>query len=257
MTASLMMYLRPELAEANDRFWALIRANLRDRGVDAPRELDNAAHEFDVWTNPALVLSQTCGMPYRLLLHDRVALVGTPDYGLDGCQPGYYRSAIVVRADDPRQSLNDFRNGRFAFNQTISQSGFSAPYAHCMKQGFWFADRVPSGQHLQSARMVAQGTADIASLDAVTWRLIENYEAFSSGLRVLDWTDPTPGLPLITAQTNTADTIRDAVRAAILGLDAPDRNCLGLRDIVAINKSAYLAVKSPPADIVGPLPKLE
>jgi ABC-type phosphate/phosphonate transport system substrate-binding protein len=254
MIASLMMYLRPELAEANDRLWVLIRDRLLAQGMNCPTKLDNSSDEFFVWTHPSLVLSQTCGMPYRLLLHDRVALVGTPDYGLEDCPPGYYRSAIVVRADDTRKGLNDFRNSVFAFNQTISQSGFAAPFALCRTLGFWFDRTVQSGQHLASARMVAQGQADIASLDAVTWRLIQRYEPFAADLRVIAWTEPTPGLPFVTAAKNDVPLMRDAIRDALNCLTENDRNLLGIRDLVLLDKSAYLAVENPPSEIIGPLP---
>ena len=93
MIASMMMYARPQLAGAHDRFWDLIRDELGKRGIGSPKELSQTAEEFEVWTDPALVLSQTCGMPYRLWLHEKVELIGTPDYGLESCPIG---------ADSPR-----------------------------------------------------------------------------------------------------------------------------------------------------------
>ena len=179
MIASLMMYARPELEAAHRRYWALIRDALAARGIDAPETLSNDIEEFAVWEAPDLILSQTCGMPYRLSLHGKVQLVGTPDFGVEGCPPGYYRSAIVVRADDARLDLAAFRDARFAYNQTISQSGYAAPYAVAQRHGFWFANREQSGGHIKSAKAVAEGHADIAAIDAVTWRLIERYDDFA------------------------------------------------------------------------------
>jgi hypothetical protein len=100
MIASLMMYARPELDPALGRYWQLIRRALAERGIDAPPALSNDAEEFAVWEAPDLVLSQTCGMPYRLRLHGSVSLIGTPDFGIEGCDPGYYRSAVVVGPRD-------------------------------------------------------------------------------------------------------------------------------------------------------------
>jgi len=71
-------------------------------GIDSPEKLSQDAEEFSVWRHPELVLSQTCGMPYRIWLHGHVELVGTPNFGIDNCPAGYYRSALVVRADDAR-----------------------------------------------------------------------------------------------------------------------------------------------------------
>lgn len=248
MIASLMMYARPELDAAHAHYWTLIRAALAARRIAAPETLENAAEEFSVWEAPDLVLSQTCGMPFRMRLHGRVQLVGTPDFGIDGCQPGYYRSAIVVRRGDSRMALADFRDARFAYNMTHSQSGFAAAYAMVQAAGFWFTGRVASGGHRVSALMVAERQADIAAIDAVTWRLIERYDEFARDLRVLSWSPPTPGLPYITGPGQDAAAIFDAVSEAIAQLNAEDRAALGLRGLIRIPVKDYLAIPNPPPE---------
>lgn len=246
MIASLMMYQRPELADAHKRFWVLIRKNLAALGVDSPKELSQEAEEFSVWNSSDLVLSQTCGMPYRRWLHDKVQLVGTPDYGLENCPAGYYRSAIVVRADDKRTDLAHYRDAIFAYNQTFSQSGYGAPYWHLQPHGFWFEKRLQSNQHVGSARFVADGRADIASIDAVTWRNVLKYEPFADQLRLLDWTAPTPGLPLITSALSDATKVYDAISAAVSQLDRGDQSAIGIERVVKIAKEKYLCVPNPP-----------
>ncbi len=246
MIASLMMYARPALDAAHARYWALIREELAARGIEAPEGLSNTAPEFDVWRAPDLVLSQTCGMPFRLWLHDRVTLIGTPDFGVEGCPPGYYNSAFVVRADDPRNDLAAFRDARFTYNQTFSQSGYAAPYAATKPLGFWFGNRSQSHGHFHSARAVAEDRADIAALDAVSWRLMQAHEPFAAGLRVLEWTDPTPGLPYIAAPDADTDATFAAVSTAIARLEPTDRAALGIKGLVRIPKAAYLAIDNPP-----------
>lgn len=246
MIASLMMYLRPETEAAHGRYWALIRAELAARGIASPAELSNEAEEFSVWRARNLVLSQTCGMPYRLWLHEDVTLIGTPDFGVEGCPPGHYNSVFVVRADDPRETLSDFADARFTYNQTFSQSGYAAAHAHCAPLGFWFSDRVQSHGHRASAQSVAEGRADIAALDAVSWRLIQRYDGFAAGLRVLARTVPTPGLPYIAGRDADRAATFAAVSAAITRLTPEDAETLGLRGLVDIPKAAYLAVPNPP-----------
>lgn len=246
MIANLMMYERPQLKGAHARYWQLIRDNLHLNGIESPEQLSQETEEFLVWKSPALVLSQTCGMPYRIWLHNLVKLVGTPDYNLEGCAPGYYRSALVVRASDPRKSVNEFRDAVFVYNQTFSQSGYAAPFNHLKQYGFWFEQLLHSGQHLKSAHAVADNHADIASLDAASWRLMLQHDTFTSQLRVLEWTEPTPGLPLITSQSNDALTIYHAVSSAIDQLDEDDRKLLGLRGIVKIPGKLYTAIPNPP-----------
>lgn len=242
-----MMYDRPEVAKAHAAYWALIRSALAQRGIDAPEILANDAPEFEVWRAPDLVLSQTCGLPYRAHLAEHVTLVGTPDFGHEGCAPGYYDSAVVVRADDPRIGLVDFAKARFVYNQALSQSGFGAIYALAQSHGFWFSDMRPSGGHRLSAQMVAQGQADIAALDAQTWRYICRYDTdTASELKVLTRTKPTPSLPYITCKSMTGARVFDAVAQAIEALMPDHRTALDLRGIVKVPKAAYMALEVPP-----------
>lgn len=246
MIASLMMYARPELHEAHLRYWALIRSELATRGVKSPATLSNDADAMALWQDPALVLSQTCGMPYRTALHGKVALIGTADFGLQGCPPAHYNSPIVVRADDPRTTLSAYAKARLAYNGSGSQSGFASIYNTVKPLGFWFDNRVISGGHQASAQMVADGQADIAALDGVTWALIQRYDAFARKLRVLEWTAPTPGLPYIASQSADAPATFAAIQSAIKGLSDDDRDALMLRALVSIPAKDYLAVPNPP-----------
>lgn len=245
MIASLPMYDRPETAAANDRFWALIRDRLREGGIAAPELLSRgAADPFAEWEAPDLVLSQSCGYPYRTRLHGRVALVGTPDYGVKGCAPGYYCSRIVARLDDPRERLSEFEGAQLAFNDPGSQSGWAALAAH--SPGLTRGPLLLTGAHAASARAVAEGRADLAALDAVSWALIARAEPFAARLRVVASTPPTPGLPLIAAPGADAAALFAAVAAAIAALPAGDREALLLRGLVRIPAKAYLAVPIPP-----------
>lgn len=253
MIASLPMYRRPQLVDEHRRYWNLIRAALRDAGIASPIELSQEADEWETWTHPELVLSQTCGMPYRTRLHGHVELVGTPDFGIDDCDPGFYRSAFVVRSNDRRHNLEDFASGLFAYNQDHSQSGYAAAYHHVQQLGFWFDRRFHTGQHLASAQAVASSRADIASIDAVSWRLIEQHEPLADQLQVLAWTEPTPGLPYVTRLGADVPLILGAVEQAISQLSEPDKRALGILGIVPIPADAYLAIADPPSNVTASL----
>jgi ABC-type phosphate/phosphonate transport system substrate-binding protein len=238
------MYDRPETVAANDRFWALIREGLGRRGVAAPERLTRGNGDpFATWLSPDLVLSQTCGFPYRARLHGHVTLIGTPDYGVEGCAPGHYCSRIVVRADDPRAGLAAFRGARVAYNEALSQSGWAALAHHApeLTEG----PVIRTGGHARSARLVADGGADLAAIDAVTWALLARDEPFAAGLRVITSTQPTPGLPLIAAPGADREATRAAVAEAIAALDPADRATLLLRGLADIPAEAYLAVPTP------------
>lgn len=252
MIASLGMYDFGPAQPANDRYWALIRDGLRARGFAAPEALTRGETAyFPAWEASELVLSQTCGYPFRALLHGRVAYVGTPDYGVDGCAPGYYCSVLVVRADDPRSGLYAFDGAVFAYNEALSQSGWAAPQVHFQRRGLRLTASSPTGGHRLSARAVAEGQADIAALDAVTWELMQGTDDVTTRLRVIARTEPTPGLPYIAALGSDAAATFDAIAGAIAALQSQDRQALRLKGLVRIPETDYLAVANPalsPAD---------
>jgi ABC-type phosphate/phosphonate transport system substrate-binding protein len=245
--AALGMYDRVEAQASNDRFWALIRDGLRARGIAAPESLTRGAGAYwDAWQSPDLVLSQTCGFPYRARLHGKVTLVGTPDFGVEGCPPGNYRSVFVARQDDPRSDLTEFDGAGLAFNEDLSQSGWAAPQNHAAGLGISLPPRLRSGGHLLSAKAVAEGRAEIAAIDAVTWAMITRWEGFAKGLKGVGRTDPTPGLPYIAALKADGPALFAAIEASIAALPPDDRGILCLRGLVHIEPAAYLAVPTPP-----------
>ncbi len=246
MIASLPMYARPELDEVHTHLWASIRTNLERTGIKAPETLSQDADLMATWMDPALVLSQACGMPYRKFLHGKVKLVGTPVYDLENCPPGHYRSAIVVRRNDPGSTLTDFAQARFAYNEDNSQSGMAAPLIHAATQGVRFSNRIQSHSHVVSASMVSDNLADIASLDAVSWKLMDRHDGFSKRLRLLEWTSPTtPVLPFITSVNQNVDQIFAAIERAIEELSPEERDTICLKGIVKIPAEEYLKVPNP------------
>lgn len=248
MIAALPMYDLPHLAAAHDRLWAGIRDRLRAAGQAAPDALSRADEDlWSIWTAPDLVLAQTCGFPFRARLHDRVVLVGTPDYGVPDCPPGHYCSVLVARADDGRNWPDGFRAARLAFNDDLSQSGWAAPANEAAALGLRLRPGPRTGAHRLSIRAVAEGRADLAAIDAVTWALLAPVEAAAAGLRVVGRTRPTPGLPYIAAAGADPAAAFAAVSEAIAALPAADRAALHLRGIVAIASGDYLAVPTPPA----------
>lgn len=224
--AVLPMYDWPEVRTETDALWQLLRDDFRQAGIAAPGELDRQTDSMTAWTSPDLVLGQTCGLPFSRYLRDKVQLIGTPDYALEDCAPGYYRSAWVVRAEDERSGLDAFADGVFAFNSTDSQSG------HAVAEGLVFRQRIATGAHAASVEHVASGLADIAAVDAVSWLLAERYHGCVQALRVLAWTDPTPGLPLICGQNQPVGPIREIVAARFAELPKSISTALGIRGLV-------------------------
>lgn len=240
MIAALPMYDRPELQAANDSLWSLVREQL---GF-GPVRLDREIGLKEGWSHPDLVLGQTCNLPYRLWLRDRVHVVGHPDFDLPFCQPGFYNSALIARKDDPR-SLADLMAARVVINQDHSQSGHVTLWEYAQKNGFSPELSRESGGHVFSATMVAGGEADLAAIDAHSWRLIRRYDAHAAQLREIDRTRPTPAPPFICALRFDPAEVRAALRSAIGRLPATEKTLLNLRGVVEIPQATLLDIPTP------------
>ena len=90
-----------------------------------------------------------------------------------------------------------------------------------------------------SIQMVADGSADMAAIDWVTWRLATAHQAEARQLRVLTMTEAAPGLPYIAAARFDAGPLGDAVERGIAALDPIIKASLGLRGFVRTRPDDY------------------
>ncbi|HMQ58519.1 MAG TPA: phosphate ABC transporter substrate-binding protein [Rhizobiaceae bacterium] len=208
MIAALPMYDWPEECASVDAKWARLRSRLVELGLDAPDFLTRG-DDFDaLWLSPKLMLAQTCAYPLETRLAGKVRYVATPHYDAPGCTPGHYRSVIVV-AGAPDDSLPPSNDGapdlppmdrmRLAFNGRDSLSGFVSLMRDCEMLGLDEpAPALETGAHRASIRAVAEGKADVAAIDCVTWQLALTHEPAALDVRVAGWTGLRPALPFIT-----------------------------------------------------------
>ena len=238
------MYDYPHTRAANTLLWSLIREQL---GY-GPTELTHDRDPWDIWQSSELVFSQTCGLPFRAGLHDKVQLIGTPDYGLVGCPAGHYNSVIVVSSASTIGDVKSLKGQSMAYNEGLSQSGWAAPQAHLKQANVSFETGPCTGSHKASAQAVATGGADFAAIDALTWEMLRvNIPEVTDKIRVLDRTLPTPALPYITSMPQDAGTIANAVESAIKSLPTAARETLHLKGLVRLSPSAYLEMPLPTA----------
>lgn len=242
------MYWRAENAHLWRAFWQLVQSHalgdgLRLPALTPPEELPE--RWADHWLSPDLALSMTCSLPFRTALRGRVRYVGTLGFGLKA-PGGHYFSRIVGSKEtfDAYQRLNHAasltaytseNNGiplnhksiarpkrsvldtpRLAFNAPDSQSGWAvtqhttpsiAPLA--------FSAFVQTGSHEASLQAVIDGKADIAYIDAVTWRLLKRAGLKTDAFQLYGKSISTPGLPLITSLTQDPAPLRRALKQAI------------------------------------------
>jgi len=223
--ASLPMYDFPELQDAHDAFWGALATRLIAAGLtDVPRALTHGATPAQVWGSPRLLFAQGCEYPLAKAFADRVRVVAHPMYSAAGCDSSRYRSAIVVRKNDPDQSASEgglagLRGRRCVVNERDSNSGMNllrSSIAQVANGEPFFASVAVSGSHLRSVEIVASGEADVAAIDCVSFAHFQRlYPSLVADLCVLSWTASTPSLPYITAGTASDETVR-ALRAALV-----------------------------------------
>ena len=234
------MYARPELGDALAAFWELIRKELEERGIDAPARLSDDGIGVDFWLRPDLVLGQTCGYPYRTGLHGKVDMVGAFDHGLEGCAAGEYNSVLVVHKHGVFETLEDLDGARLAYNSVDSQSGYHGPLDFASKCGISLAPELETGSHLRSAQAVHDRLqADVAGIDAVSWRDMRRFDAFTEELRVLAATAPVPALPLVCSRRFDAGQVAGSVAAAVEKMPERLKDDLGIRGFVARTPEDY------------------
>ncbi|WP_109481468.1 PhnD/SsuA/transferrin family substrate-binding protein [Paraburkholderia sp. C35] len=223
--------------------------------ADVLRRVDPAAiitepddlHAF--WRRPELLLSQTCGYPYVLGLHEHVQLIATPHFEAPGCDGANYSSVVIVRKEAPLDSIEACRGARVAFNSTDSNSGYNAlrhmvaPHA---QHGRFFSTTLETGSHLGSMRAVADDRADVAAIDCVTWAFAtEAYPELTDLLREIGYTRSSPGLPLIASKLispDTAEALRDALSEALAA--QPERaSRLKLKGFSHLPPQAYESIR--------------
>ncbi|MBT8240713.1 MAG: PhnD/SsuA/transferrin family substrate-binding protein, partial [Acidimicrobiia bacterium] len=137
-------------------------------------------------------------------------------------------------------ALAEFQGAVLAFNSEDSQSGYFAIMSHAEREGVTFAERIETGAHRLSATAVAEGNADVAAIDAVSWRLMERYDDVTTDLRVAFWSKPTPGLPYIAAPGVDVVSLRAAIESALQQLTPADRDALGIVGLERISPQLYL-----------------
>ncbi|MDS0790620.1 PhnD/SsuA/transferrin family substrate-binding protein [Burkholderia pseudomultivorans] len=205
-----------------------------------------------LWRRPDLLLSQTCGFPYRMLgLRDDVHLIATPAFDAQGCDGARYRSMLVVSARvhaGGATTLAACRGLRAGYNGDDSHSGMNAlrhavaPHAH---DGRFFGSVTSFGSHLNVLRAIGAGDADCAAIDCVTFAYVRDaLPALLDGIRVIDMTAPAPGLPFIASRAlddAQAAALRDALDHAVAA-DAARARALRLRGFERLAPGDYDAI---------------
>jgi ABC-type phosphate/phosphonate transport system substrate-binding protein len=245
--AILPMYDFPWTAAANDALWASISVRLKDAGLQAPARLTRAGDLPALWRHPRLIFGQTCGYPYVTELKDTLMLIATPEYSFPGCEGVSHRSFIIRRTADPRRELGEFQGAVAALNALDSNSGmnlFRATIASVAGGAPFFRATLVTGSHEASVTAVAEGRADLASIDCVSFAILDRGRPeLIERVAVVAQSPSSPNLPFIAAVGLPGPTIKAVREALLAALSDPDlaeaRTTLGLRDAGVVTPAAY------------------
>jgi ABC-type phosphate/phosphonate transport system substrate-binding protein len=238
------MYEAPERAAARDAWWAGLARHWRAAGLrDIPQHAEMPNNLYALWLSRDLFFAQTCGYPLTHALKDRVTLVATPCYEVDGCAGPSYCSVILARHESGIRSLDDVAGKIAAINGYDSQSGWNALRHSLIGKGAP-ARVLETGGHRKSMAAVREGRADVAAIDCVTYatlRVAAPHEI--EPLRVIAMSASAPALPFITRRDIAPaelQKLRDGLRAAIDDPALADaRSALLIKDIEILPLQAY------------------
>jgi len=228
--AALPMYPFAGLRDAWDELYSAIAVSMRVSYPDTPLELDWEVDSHEGWRHPHLAVSQACGWPLITELHSTVRVLGAFEHRLDDAVSHLYRSVIVARSALVPNALKD----RAAINSTDSLSGcISLLAAFDIAPGHWPGEVVLTGSHLASIDAVRTGSADVASIDALSWAYQQRLDPHRlDGLVVVERGPLVPCLPLIVGVD--ADDAKVAAWRSAIGAAMSAPSLVGVRSLLLI-----------------------
>ncbi len=242
MTASILYYRFPDVDWAYRDLW---RATRR-RAPWLPESLALDGDPDARCREPGLVLAQTCGWPLATDYRESVRVVGSFVPAIPEAAGASYHALVVARRPTP---LRDLRGSRAAVNAFHSLSGWvSLLWAVHGPGAAWEGPVRQSGSHRESVRLVADGVADVACIDAVTWRHLLRCEPdATSRLTIVGHGPRVPTLPLVTRRDvparDLAELRRALTEAAVDPSIAAAREALFIAGFVAREYEDYLPVR--------------
>lgn len=191
---------------------------------------------FDDFRNGRVDLGFVCGLCYAELAYQPdcpVELLAAPVLLGDryAGRPIYF-SHVVVRRGRAGASLQDLRGCTWAYNEGFSHSGHNVVLSYLVERGeslSFFGRLIQSGSHLDSLRLVREGTADAAAIDSHVLDVLRHtHRALYADLRIVDTLGPSTAPPLVVAK-RLGKNLTVRLRTALLAMHQDKAVALGLR----------------------------
>ena len=238
--------------DANNALWQIWSQKLAAKGTAVPRALERCRDELEAWKDPQLLAGQTCSLPFVLFLEEAARVFAIPQYSVPGCENASYCSLLTIGRDTSGGDLSEFAGATVAVNGPHSQSGHTSLAMELERRGLpmpFFVRAIVSGSHAGSLQMVAEGTADIAAIDCVSFAHFEaNGFSPADQVQVIGRTPPAPAPPFITSGNRApgVGTILYETLREVTGDPAAKRACdaLFLDGVVAPNAAFEEGLRS-------------
>ena len=220
-----------------------------DCDINLRRELDYR-HGIAVLHHPALLFGQTCGYPLMTKLKDTLTPFCVPCFDVPGSEGKFYSSQLIVNRDSDLSSLAECEGKIAAINTIDSQSGMNVLRHEVAKlgggQGF-FGEVEFTGGHFNSLQAVAEGRADVASIDCVTYQLIADaLPDLVARVKHIGFTAKASGLPFVIPNSVWTPTVAartvEALQQAYSQTSQSARDCLHLAGFEAVNFDDYAGI---------------
>ena len=203
-----------------------------------------------VLNDPSLWFGYTCGYPLMTRWRDMLTPINVPIFDVAGCDHTNYSSRLIVAENSQINSPQDCRGLRAVINAEDSNSGMNLlrhAVATFNEQGTFFSEIQLSGSHLQSLTEVANHRADIAAIDCVSYRFIEDtWPQLTARVRSIGFTAKTCGLPFVMpkliASHNNLEFITENLNQALSMLDDNQKHRLHLKGFEKVDINEYQGI---------------
>lgn len=254
MLAVMGMYARPENQDLFDDIWGFLHARLEAAGIDAPPGLGDAGEDCIAAARKGeLLLGQVCGITYALTRQQDAPLSNLGCFIDDDPElaSGFYTSYLICRGDTPQPNLTTLSQLQVAANGKDSFSGWYqlCQYLGADLSGAMFKAVELTGAHRNSAWAVAEGLADLAAIDSITFGILQQAEPdLTARLQVMASTRPAPGLPFVTS-ASLPESVKDTLRQ---GLEDYAASAAGAARLAAWGIHGYTRRSDPEYDAMVP-----
>lgn len=219
-------------------------------GADPAQVTLSFEHDPALLRQPGLWLGHTCGYPLMTRLRGHVIPFCVPLFDVPGTEGRMYSSRIIVGIDADIESLEDCRGRVCVMNNSDSNSGMNV-LRHALADMAGgqpvFSRVITSGGHLASLAAVADGSADIAAIDCVSYQLIaDSQPGLVDRVRIIGDTVKTCGLPLVVAKSTYAEVdtgaISEQLNQALASTDDIVNKTLHLTGFAGVTLDDYASI---------------